>query len=168
MHPCTPATDTQYAAKSQLLAHGGVPESDLILVAPRAGEEVIRHEDILAAIAAAGDTLALVLWPGIQYYTGQLFDIAGITAAGHAVGAKVGIDLAHAVGNVPLALHDWGVDFAAFCTYKYLNSGPGGIAGAFVHDRYAHGTWSQGVGHTQRRPHAHDHNHDAARSRSAH
>ena len=106
-------------------------------MAPREGEELIRHEDLVAAITAAGDSLALVLWPGVQYYTGQVFDIAGIVAAAHAVGAKVGIDLAHATGNVPLHMHEWGADFAAFCTYKYLNSGPGGIAGAFVHARHA-------------------------------
>lgn len=136
-HHCHTFSRAQYAAKSQLLAHGYTPGEDLILVAPREGEDLIRHEDIVAAIEAAGDTLALVLWPAIQYYTGQLFDIGGIVAAGHAVGAKVGIDLAHAAGNVPLHVHDWDVDFAAFCSYKYLNSGPGGIAGAFVHDRYA-------------------------------
>lgn len=104
---------------------------------PPAGESTFRTEDILAAIKEAGDSLALVLWTGVQYYTGQLFDISAITAAGHAAGAIVGIDLAHAVGNVPLHLHDWGVDFAAWCSYKYLNSGPGGIAGAFVHSRWA-------------------------------
>ena len=92
----------------------------------------------MAAIAREGDSLALVLLSGVQYYTGQLFDIAEVTRAGHAAGAVVGIDLAHAVGNVPLRLHEWGVDFAAWCSYKYLNSGPGGIAGLFLHERYAH------------------------------
>lgn len=126
-----------YAVASQVLLHGGAPSTDLILVKPRAGEETLRTEDITAAIAGAGSTLALVLLPGVQYYTGQLLDIPTITAAAHAVGAIAGWDLAHAVGNVPLHLHDWGVDFAAWCTYKYMNSGPGGIGGAFVHERHA-------------------------------
>lgn len=131
-----------YAVKSQLAVHGHNPDIDpsaFITVKPRPGEELIRHEDILAAIAEAGDSLALVLWPGIQYYTGQAFDLQAICDATHAVGALFGLDLAHAVGNIPLSLHDWGVDFAAWCSYKYLNSGPGGIAGAFVHDKYKEG-----------------------------
>lgn len=131
-----------YAVKSQLAVHGHNPDTEpdaLITVAPRPGEELVRHEDILAAIAAAGDSLALVLWPGIQYYTGQAFDIPALCAATHAVGAVFGLDLAHAVGNIPLSLHRWDVDFAAWCSYKYLNSGPGGIAGAFVHDKYKDG-----------------------------
>ena len=126
-----------YAVKSQLAFHGRDPRDALVELAPRPGEDCLREEDITAAIRECGDSLALVLFSGVQYYTGQLFDIPGITAAAHAAGACAGIDLAHAVGNVPLSLHDWGVDFAVWCSYKYLNSGPGGIAGVFVHDRYA-------------------------------
>lgn len=137
-----PAPCLQYAVKSQLAVHGFSPEQGLIEVGPREGEQLIREEDLLAAIEAAGSSLALVLFSGVQYYTGQLFPIQAIAAAGHAVGASVGIDLAHAVGNVPLCLHDWGVDFAAWCSYKYLNSGPGGIAGAFLHDRHADKSFS--------------------------
>lgn len=140
-----PYFSVQYAVKSQLLIHGHSIKDALILVAPREGEEVIRHEDIVSAIAAAGDSLALVLFSGVHYYTGQFFDIKTITAAAHAVGAYAGFDLAHAAGNVPLSLHDWEVDFAAWCSYKYLNSGPGGIAGAFLHERFAEGK-SHGYG----------------------
>ncbi|KNC50588.1 kynureninase, variant [Thecamonas trahens ATCC 50062] len=127
-----------YAFASQVRMAGFDPADALIAVAPRDGEYTLRTEDIEAAIAEAGDSLALVCFSGIQYYTGQLFDMPAITRAGHAVGAKVGFDLAHAVGNVELRLHDWGVDFAAWCHYKYCNSGPGAIAGAFIHEKYAH------------------------------
>lgn len=127
-----------YAFASQAELAGLDPKDALLPIAPREGEETLRTEDILAAIAEAGDSLALVCFSGIQYYTGQLFDMAAITEAGHAVGAKVGFDLAHAVGNAELRLHDWGVDFAVWCNYKYVNSGPGAIAGAFLHERYAH------------------------------
>jgi len=126
-----------HVVKSQLALHGRAERDSLVEVAPRAGEELLRTEDVLAAIARAGDELALVLLPGVHYYTGQLLDIERITAAAHAAGAAVGWDLAHAVGNVELRLHDWGVDFAAWCSYKYLNSGPGGLAGAFLHERHA-------------------------------
>lgn len=105
-------------------------------VAPRAGEDTIRTEDILATIAREGPALALVMLSGVQYYTGQKFDMKAITAAGRAAGAKVGWDLAHAVGNVRLRLSEWGADFAVWCSYKYLNSGAGGIGGAFVHARH--------------------------------
>jgi kynureninase len=107
-------------------------------IAPREGEVTLRTDDILAVIEKAGTELCLVMLSGVQYYTGQLFDMEAITQAGHAQGAIVGFDLAHAAGNVPLRLHDWGVDFAVWCSYKYLNCGPGSIAGAFVHER--HGT----------------------------
>ena len=117
--------------------HGLDLEKDLIEVAPREGEHLIREEDILAAIEEAGDTLALVMIGGVNYYTGQLFDMKKITEAGHAVGATVGFDLAHAAGNINLQLHDWGMDFAAWCGYKYLNSSPGGVSGMFVHERHA-------------------------------
>lgn len=126
-----------YALESQVRFHGFDPESNLIEVAPREGEHLIREEDILQAIQDAGDTLALVMIGGVNYYTGQLFDMQKITEAGHAVGAVVGFDLAHAAGNINLNLHDWGVDFAAWCGYKYLNSSPGGVSGIFVHERHA-------------------------------
>lgn len=127
----------RYAVLSQLKFHG-FDASGLIELAPREGETTLRTEDIEAAIAREGNRIALILIGGVNYYTGQFFDLPAITRAGHAVGAIVGFDLAHAVGNLPLALHEWGVDFAAWCSYKYLNSGPGSLAGAFVHERHAH------------------------------
>ncbi|KAI9183275.1 Kynureninase (L-kynurenine hydrolase) [Blastocladiella emersonii ATCC 22665] len=126
-----------YAVASQVQFHGYTADDAVIALAPREGEATLRHEDILAVIRERGSEIALVMFSGIQYYTGQLFDIPAITAAGHAAGAVVGWDLAHAAGNVPLHLHEWGVDFAAWCSYKYLNAGPGCIAGAFVHDKHA-------------------------------
>jgi len=126
-----------YALESQVKFHGLDLEKDLIEIAPREGEHLIREEDILSAIEEAGDTLAMVMIGGVNYYTGQLFDMKKITEAGHAVGAKVGFDLAHAAGNINLQLHDWGMDFAAWCGYKYLNSSPGGVSGMFVHERHA-------------------------------
>ncbi len=125
-----------FAAESQIRQRGFDPESSLITVEPREGEETLRPDDLLATIADHGDELAMILLPGVQYYTGQVLPMADIVTAGHAVGATVGFDLAHAVGNVELDLHEWGVDFAAWCTYKYLNAGPGGVAGAFVHRRH--------------------------------
>lgn len=127
----------QYALESQVKFHGLDPSLDLIEVAPRVGEHLIREEDIISKIQELGDTLALVMIGGVNYYTGQLFDMKTITEAGHKVGAVVGFDLAHAAGNVNLSLHDWGVDFAAWCGYKYLNSSPGGVSGLFVHERHA-------------------------------
>lgn len=127
----------RYAVQSQLDYHGFGQEDGLVALKPRAGEVLLRTEDIEAAIAEHGDSLALVMLGGVNYYTGQLFDMARITRAGHAAGALVGFDLAHAVGNVPLRLHEWGVDFACWCSYKYLNSGPGSVAGCFVHERHA-------------------------------
>jgi len=126
-----------YAIKSQIAHHGFTPNDSLLLARPRAGEETIRKEDIAALLEKEGDQIALVLFAGVNFFTGQLFDIAKITALAHARDCLVGIDLAHAAGNVPLALHDWNVDFAVWCSYKYLNSGPGAVAGAFVHDRHA-------------------------------
>lgn len=125
-----------FAVESQIRQRGFDPATSMMVLHPRAGEETLRDDDILAAIAEAGDELALVLLPGVQYYTGQVLPMAAITAAGHAVGAAVGFDLAHAIGNISLSLHDWDVDFAAWCSYKYLNGGPGGVAGAFVHERH--------------------------------
>lgn len=126
-----------YALESQVRFHKLDPGTDLVAMQPREGEHNLRDEDILAKIAELGDTLALVMFGGVNYYTGQLLDMKSITAAGHAVGATVGFDLAHAAGNVRLQLHDWDVDFAAWCSYKYMNSGPGGVSGMFVHERFA-------------------------------
>jgi len=127
----------QYAMESQVRWHGLDPETAIVEVAPRAGEDTLRTEDILQVIKNHGDSVALVMFGGVNYYTGQFYDLAQITAAGHSVGAKVGFDLAHAAGNLPLQLHDWGPDFAVWCSYKYINSGPGGPSGAFVHERHA-------------------------------
>lgn len=127
----------QYVFESQLKFHGYKPEEALIEIKPREGETYIRTEDIVRLIEQNAGELALVLFGAVQYYSGQFFDIRRITEAGHRAGAIVGFDLAHAIGNVILNLHDDGVDFAAWCSYKYLNSGPGAIAGAFVHERHA-------------------------------
>ena len=126
----------QYAVESQVRWHGFDPAEAIVEVAPRAGEDLLRTEDILAAIAANAENLALVLFGGVNYYTGQAYDMAEITKAAHAAGAIAGFDLAHAAGNVPLHLHDWGADFAVWCTYKYMNSGPGALSGAFIHQRH--------------------------------
>jgi len=126
----------QYVLESQVNFHG-LRQENIVEVFPRAGEELIHLEDILAKIQELGDELALVIFGGVNYYTGQLFDIQKITAAAHAVGAIAGFDLAHATGNVNLQLHDWNVDFATWCGYKYLNSSPGGVSGIFVHERHA-------------------------------
>ncbi len=125
-----------FAVESQIRQRGFDPAESLITLMPREGEETLRTEDILATIQTHGSELALVLLPGVQYYTGQVLPMAEITAAAHAAGAMVGFDLAHAVANIELRLHEWDVDFAAWCSYKYLNSGPGGVAGAFVHQRH--------------------------------
>ena len=127
----------QYTLETQARFHGFNPDEAIIELEPRAGEETLRTEDILDEIKKHSDQLALVMMAGVQYFTGQVFDMQAITSAGHAAGAKVGFDLAHAIGNVPLQLHDWGVDFAVWCTYKYMNSGPGSTGGAFVNQRYA-------------------------------
>lgn len=127
----------QYALETQVRFHGFNPAEAIIELAPRPGEYNLRDEDIFEAIDKNKDDLALILIGGVNYYTGQLFDMKSITEAGHRAGAKVGFDLAHAAGNVELKLHDWSVDFAAWCSYKYLNSGPGGVAGIFVHEKYA-------------------------------
>lgn len=126
-----------YAIKSQIAHHGFEPNESLVLARPREGEFTIRKEEIEEALEKHGDQIALVLFAGVNFFTGQLFDIQRITALAQERGCVVGIDLAHAAGNVPLALHDWNVDFAVWCSYKYLNSGPGAVAGAFVHERHA-------------------------------
>ncbi|RAJ35408.1 kynureninase [Pedobacter cryoconitis] len=126
----------QYALESQVRFHGYDPAEAIIEIAPRAGEYTLRTEDIVARIAENADELALVLFGGINYFTGQWFDMKAITEAGHAAGALVGFDLAHAAGNVPVQLHDWDIDFACWCSYKYQNSGPGGIGGIFVHEKH--------------------------------
>lgn len=125
-----------YAVRSQARLHGLDPDATVIRLRPREGEEHLRTDDVLDYLAREGDRVALVLLGGVNYLTGELMDIPVITAAAQAVGAMAGWDLAHAAGNVPLRLHDWGVDFAAWCSYKYLNSGPGAPSGVFVHERH--------------------------------
>ncbi len=126
----------RHAILGQLSWHKLDIEETLVEIAPRPGEETLRIEDIEARIQALGSGLALVLWPGVQYRTGQAFDCERIARAAHAQGALAGFDLAHAIGNLPLRLHDWEVDFAVWCSYKYLNAGPGAIGGAFVHEQH--------------------------------
>jgi kynureninase len=126
-----------YAIKTQIVHHGFDPSDALVLARPRDGEFTVRQDDIEAALKRHGEQIALVLIGGVNFFTGQLFDIEEITSAARKQGCAVGFDLAHATGNVPLALHDWNVDFAVWCSYKYLNAGPGAVAGAFVHDRHA-------------------------------
>ena len=128
----------QYALESQIKLHGLEVSENLVEIGPRQSEHLIRDEDILDKINEMGQELALVMIGGVNYYTGQLFDMESITKAGHKVGAVVGFDLAHAAGNVTLNLNDWGVDFAAWCGYKYLNSSPGGVSGMFVHEKHAY------------------------------
>jgi kynureninase len=130
----------RHAVASQIEWHGGSVAADLVELAPLPGEDCVTPAQIDAAIAELGERLALVLWPGVQYATGQRFDLARIAAAAHAVGAIAGFDLAHAIGNVPVDLHAAQADFAVWCSYKYLNAGPGAIAGCFVHERHAQTT----------------------------
>jgi kynureninase len=125
-----------YVVRSQAAFHGFDPDTAVIRLRPRPGEDVLRTDDVLATMHANAERVATVLLGAVNYRTGELMDIPRITAAGHDIGATVGWDLAHAAGNVPLQLHDWDVDFAAWCTYKYLNSGPGAVAGAFIHERH--------------------------------
>jgi kynureninase len=126
-----------YAVRSQISHHGFEPNESLLLARGREGEATVRTEEIARILEKEGDEIALVLLAGVNFFTGQFFDIAKITALAQERGCVVGIDLAHAAGNVPLSLHDWNVDFAVWCSYKYLNSGPGAVAGAFVHERHA-------------------------------
>jgi len=126
----------QYAFESQVKLHGFNPDEAIIEVKPREGEYSIRTEDIIATIEKHSSSIALVLFSGVNYYTGQVFDMPSITKAAHNIGAYCGFDLAHAAGNIELHLHDWNVDFACWCSYKYLNSGPGGVAGAYIHQKH--------------------------------
>src|SRR5260370_24046488 len=126
-----------YAIKSQIIHRGLDPKDALILARPRKGEFTVRTEEIVDLIERHSDQLAVVMIGAVNFFTGQLFDIEEITATAQKRGIVVGFDLAHAVGNVPLALHDWNVDFGVWCSYKYLNAGPGAVAGAFVHERHA-------------------------------
>ncbi|MGZ5255115.1 MAG: kynureninase [Flavitalea sp.] len=126
----------QYMLETFLKYHGLNPDEIIIEVGPADNEETIRHEEILKAIEVHKDELALVFWGGVNYYTGQVFDIAGITEATHKAGAVAGFDLAHGAGNISLKLHDWNVDFACWCNYKYLNGGPGAVGASFIHERY--------------------------------
>lgn len=128
----------RYAVVSQLNLHGYTEEDGLIILQTRPGEHILRTEDILASIEKHGEHVAVIFLSGVHYYTGQKFDIETITKSGQAQGCLVGWDLAHAVGNVELKIHDWDVDFACWCTYKYLNSGAGGIAGVFIHQKHHH------------------------------
>jgi len=130
----------QYAFETQAKYHGLDPDNAVIEVSPRDGEHTLRTEDIIATIKEHGDSVAVVLFGGVNYYTGQLFDMKAITEAAHAAGACAGFDLAHAAGNVELQMHDWNVDFACWCSYKYLNSGPGGVAGVYIHEKHAANT----------------------------
>jgi kynureninase len=126
----------QYTLETYIRHLGMDPEEIIVEIVPRVGEDIIRTEDIITYINQNHEEIALVFWGGINYYTGQLFDMASITKAAHSYNIKVGFDLAHAAGNVALRLHEWNVDFACWCGYKYLNGGPGAVAGCFIHKRY--------------------------------
>lgn len=127
----------QYAVKSQLKYHNLKAEEALLEIEPRPHETYIRDEDFITLLENEGDSIALILIGGVNYYSGQVYNMELITKIGHKYGCIVGFDLAHAIGNIPLNLHDWGVDFAAWCSYKYLNGSPGCVAGVFVHERHA-------------------------------
>ena len=129
-----------YAIKTQIVHHGLEPKEALLLACPREGEFTVRTEEILDLIEKHTTELAVLLIGGVNFFTGQWFDLPTIAAAAQKYGITVGVDLAHAIGNVPLSLHDWNVDFAVWCSYKYLNAGPGAVAGAFVHERHATNT----------------------------
>ena len=130
----------RYLLETQVRHHGLNPDEAIIEVAPRDGEHLIREEDIIQTINDNADSVALVFFGGVNYFTGQVFDMEKLTQVAHSVGALAGFDLAHAAGNIPLKLHDWNVDFAAWCTYKYLNSSAGNVAGLFVHDKHGDDT----------------------------
>ena len=134
---CGAFPSDQYAVESQIRFHGFDPAASLVELIPRRGESCIRDEDVELLLDREGDSIALILLGGVNYATGQVFDMARISAIGHKMGCIVGFDLAHAVGNVALHLHDWAPDFAVWCSYKYLNGGPGCVAGCFVHERHS-------------------------------
>ena len=136
---CSAFPSDRHAVESQVRFHGLDPATDLIEIRPRDGEDLLRTDDVLATIEREGARIATILLPGVQYLTGQALDVGAITAAGRKAGCVVGWDLAHAVGNVPVSLHDSGADFAVWCNYKYLNGGPGAVGGAFVHARHGSG-----------------------------
>lgn len=136
MMEATAFPSDQYAMESQARFHGLDPDEAIIELKPREGEYTLRTEDIIAKINEHKNELAIIMMGGVNYYTGQAFDMQAITKAGHDAGARIGFDCAHAAGNLHLQLHDWGVDFAVWCSYKYLNSGPGGTSGVFVHERH--------------------------------
>ena len=136
MMEATAFPSDQYAMETQARFHGLNPDETIIELRPRVGEFTLRTEDIIASINEHKDDLSIVMMGGVNYYTGQAYDMQAIAKAGHAVGANVGFDCAHAAGNINPKLHDWDVDFAVWCTYKYLNSGPGGTSGVFVHERH--------------------------------
>lgn len=135
MENCAFPSDT-YAARTQIAFHGYDPDEALRVVPAREGEHALRMEDVENVLARDGSRIALVLFSGVNYFTGQVFDMGRIAAAARRHGCRVGLDLAHAAGNVELRLHDWDVDFAVWCSYKYLNSGPGAVAGCFIHERH--------------------------------
>lgn len=128
----------QYAMETQAKLHGLNPDEAIIELMPRPGEHTLRDEDIITTIQQHANELAVVMMGGVNYYTGQLYNMPEITKAAHEAGALCGFDLAHAMGNVPMHLHEWDVDFACWCSYKYLNAGPGGVSGIFVHQKHAH------------------------------
>jgi kynureninase len=134
---CGAFPSDQYAVKSQIRFHGYDPATSLLELTPREGESSLREEEVEDLIDREGDSVALILLGGVNYATGQAFEMSAITRAGHRKGCMVGFDLAHAIGNIPLHLHAWGPDFAVWCSYKYLNGGPGCVAGCFVHERHA-------------------------------
>ena len=136
MEDCAFPSDT-YAVQSQIRNHGFDPARSLLVARPRPGEELLRTEDLLRLLEERGQEIALVLLGGVNYFTGQAFALRELAEAARRQGCVVGLDLAHAIGNMPLALHDWNVDFAVWCSYKYLNGGPGAVAACFVHDRHA-------------------------------
>lgn len=143
----------QYAIESQIKHHGFNPEDAMVLIEPEdLNRPILTTEQILKVIDDNASSTALILLSGIQFYTGQYFDIKRITAHAHSKGILIGWDCAHAAGNVDLQLHDWDVDFAAWCTYKYINSGPGGMAGLFVHERHGSVDGNGSVGSESFRP----------------
>ncbi len=125
-----------YAIRSHVALKGGHPDKDVIRLKPREGEDSLRTEDVIAVLRERGDEISTILFGAVNYFSGEFMDIPAITAVAHDVGAYAGWDLAHAAGNIPMHLHDWDVDFAAWCSYKYLNAGPGSVAGAFIHEKH--------------------------------